>query len=55
MTERPAHLVDAVLPQGLPQSKVGTFTQALYDEAKKRGWTVISVKNDWKRYFSFEP
>jgi phosphoglycolate phosphatase-like HAD superfamily hydrolase len=34
--------------QGLPASKVGTFTQALYDEATKNGWTVISMKNDWK-------
>ena len=41
--------------QGLPESKVGTFTQALYDEAKNNGWTVISMKNDWKRLFSFEP
>jgi phosphoglycolate phosphatase-like HAD superfamily hydrolase len=40
--------------QGLPDSKVGTFTQALYDEAKKDGWTVISMKGDWKRVFSFE-
>jgi hypothetical protein len=32
----------------------GTFTQALYDEAKKDGWTVISMKNDWKRIFAFE-
>jgi phosphoglycolate phosphatase-like HAD superfamily hydrolase len=40
--------------QGLPDSRVGTFTQALYDEAKKDGWTVISMKNDWKRIFAFE-
>jgi phosphoserine phosphatase len=40
--------------QGLPNSKVGTFTPALYDEAKKRSWTVISMKNDWKRVFAFE-
>jgi hypothetical protein len=40
---------------GLPATKVGTFTQALYDEAKRKGWTVISIKNDWKRVFSFEP
>jgi phosphoglycolate phosphatase-like HAD superfamily hydrolase len=40
--------------QGLPDTKVGTFTQALYDEAKKQGWTVISMKNDWKRIFTFE-
>jgi phosphoglycolate phosphatase-like HAD superfamily hydrolase len=39
---------------GLPDSKVGTFTQALYDEAKKDGWTVISMKNDWKKIFAFE-
>jgi hypothetical protein len=40
--------------EGLPDTKVGTFTQALYDEAKKRGWVVISMKNDWKRVFSFD-
>jgi hypothetical protein len=39
--------------QGLPESKVGAFTQALYDEAKKRGWTVIGMKNDRKQVFSF--
>jgi phosphoglycolate phosphatase-like HAD superfamily hydrolase len=40
--------------EGLPASKVGTFTQALYDEAQSRGWNVISMKKDWKRIFSFE-
>jgi len=40
--------------QGLPDTKVGTFTQQLYDEAKKDGWIVISMKNDWKRIFAFE-
>ncbi len=40
--------------QGLPASKVGTFPQALYGQAQKQGWTVISMKNDWKRVFSFE-
>ena len=40
--------------QGLRDTKVGTFTQALYDEAKKKGWTVISMKDDWKRIFAFE-
>lgn len=39
---------------GLPDSKVGTFSQALYDEAGKKGWTVISMKKDWKRIFAFE-
>jgi phosphoglycolate phosphatase-like HAD superfamily hydrolase len=41
--------------QGLPATRVGTFTEALYDEAKRRGWTVISMKNDWKRIFAFDP
>jgi phosphoglycolate phosphatase-like HAD superfamily hydrolase len=40
--------------QGLPDTKVGTFTPALYDEAKKNGWSVISMKNDWKRIFALE-
>jgi phosphoglycolate phosphatase-like HAD superfamily hydrolase len=40
--------------QGLPDTKVGTFPPALYDEAKKNGWSVISMKNDWKRIFAFE-
>jgi phosphoglycolate phosphatase-like HAD superfamily hydrolase len=40
--------------QGLPDSKVGTFTQTLYDEARKDGWTVINMKNDWRRIFAFE-
>ena len=39
--------------QGLPNTQVGTFSQALYDEAKAKGWTVISMKNDWKRIFPF--
>jgi phosphoglycolate phosphatase-like HAD superfamily hydrolase len=40
--------------QGLPDSRVGTFTPGLYEEAKKQGWFVISMKNDWKHIFSFE-
>ena len=40
--------------QGFPDTKVGAFTQALYDEAKKQGWIIISMKDDWKRIFSFE-
>jgi phosphoglycolate phosphatase-like HAD superfamily hydrolase len=40
--------------QGLPDTRVGAFTQALYDEAKKRGWVVISMKNDWQKIFAWE-
>ena len=37
--------------QGLPDSKIGTFSQALYDQAVRDGWHVISMKNDWKHVF----
>ena len=40
--------------EGLPNTRVGTFTQALYDEAKKRNWVVISMKKDWQKIFSWE-
>jgi hypothetical protein len=40
--------------RGLPDTKVGTFSQALYDEAAKNRWVIISMKSDWKRIFSFE-
>jgi phosphoglycolate phosphatase-like HAD superfamily hydrolase len=39
--------------EGLADTKVGTFTQALFDEAKHDGWIVISMKNDWKKIFSW--
>jgi phosphoglycolate phosphatase-like HAD superfamily hydrolase len=39
---------------GLPDTKIGAFSQALFDEAKKKGWTVISMQKDWKQIFSFE-
>jgi hypothetical protein len=39
---------------GLPDTHVGTFSQPLLDEAKAKDWTVISMKNDWKRIFAFE-
>ena len=40
--------------RGLPDTKVGAFGQALDVEAKKNGWTVISMKSDWKRIFPFD-
>ncbi len=30
-----------------PDSKIGTFSDDLMSEAKKNGWTVISMKDDW--------
>jgi hypothetical protein len=26
-----------------------------HDEATKRGWTMISMKRDWKRLLAFQP
>jgi len=39
---------------GLPATEVGAFTQALHDQARKQGWVVVSIKNDWRRVFAFE-
>lgn len=39
--------------QGLPDTKIGTFTQAMYNEAQRQGWIVISMQNDWKQIFAF--
>ena len=36
------------------ESKIGTFSDALMAEAKKDGWVVISMKDDWKWIFPFE-
>jgi phosphoserine phosphatase len=36
---------------GLPNPKLGAFTQELYKQAKQEGWTVVSMKNDWKTVF----
>ena len=39
---------------GLPDVKLGAFPQPLHDQAQKDGWTVVSMKNDWKQIFAFE-
>ena len=39
---------------GLPDTSVGTFSQALIDTAEASGWTVISMKNDWRTVFARE-
>jgi phosphoserine phosphatase len=40
--------------RGLPDVKLGYFTPALDEQAKKEGWTVVSMKDDWKQVFAFE-
>ena len=39
---------------GLPNTKIRTLTQTLYDEATRHAWVIISMKKDWKRVFTFE-
>jgi hypothetical protein len=36
------------------ESTIGTFSDPLMAEAKKSGWTVISIKNDRKVVFPFD-
>jgi phosphoserine phosphatase len=36
---------------GMPTPKIGAFTIALYEQAQTAGWTVVSMKDDWKRVF----
>jgi hypothetical protein len=33
------------------ESGIGNFSDALMAEAKKNGWPVISMKDDWKTIF----
>lgn len=40
--------------EGLPATRVGEFTPALFDEATAKSWTVIRMKRDWNRIFSWE-
>lgn len=40
--------------EGLPDSKVGTFPQSLYDQAERLGWHVVRMKEDWNRIFAWE-
>jgi phosphoglycolate phosphatase-like HAD superfamily hydrolase len=35
------------------KSSIGRLDKGL-DEAKTRGWTIVSMKDDWKRIFAFE-
>jgi hypothetical protein len=35
------------------ESKIGKLDKA-WDEAKAKGWVVVSMKSDWKRIFGFE-
>ena len=36
---------------GLPAPQLGAFTPALHEQAKRAGWAVVSMKDDWKQVF----
>jgi phosphoserine phosphatase len=40
---------------GLPAPQLGAFTSALHEQALREGWTVVSMKDDWKQVFPLEP
>ena len=49
------HHTDAVREYAYDrQSKIGKLDKA-WDEAKAKGWTVVDMKQDWKKVFAFEP
>ena len=37
-----------------PDTKGGTFSEALMAQARKRGWSIISMKKDFKKVFAWE-
>ena len=37
--------------KGLPRPHLGAFTAELYEQANAAGWTVVSMKDDWKQIF----
>lgn len=41
--------------RGLPNVKLGYFTAELDEHAKRDGWTVVSMKKDWKTIFTAAP
>jgi hypothetical protein len=45
----------SVPASGMPYTRFGTFSRSTLDEAGKKDWVVISMKDDRKRIFSFEP
>jgi hypothetical protein len=47
------HHTDAEREWAYDKIPVGTLDKAL-DEAKAKGWTIVSMKDDWKRIFPFE-
>jgi hypothetical protein len=41
--------------RGLPDVELGAFPPELEAQAKKEGWTVVGMKDDWRQVFPLEP
>ena len=39
---------------GLPTPQLGAFTVELHEQANTAGWSVVSIKDDWKQVFRVE-
>ena len=37
------------------KSQIGTLSDALMSQARSKGWLVVSMRDDWKRIFAFDP
>ena len=49
------HHTDAVREYAYDRpTKIGQLDKA-WVEAKAKGWTVVDMKQDWKKVFAFEP
>jgi len=42
-----------ILTVPISTSSIGKLDKA-WDEAQAKGWTVVNMKDDWKRIFAFE-
>lgn len=40
--------------EGLPDTRVGTLSQEMYDMAVRQNWAIIRMKTDWRVIFPFE-
>jgi hypothetical protein len=39
---------------GMATPRIGVFTQALHEQARAAGWTVVSMRDDWNQIFASE-
>jgi hypothetical protein len=40
---------------GMATPRIGAFTQALHEQARAAGWTVVSMRDDWNEIFASQP